>query len=142
MIPSFISYPSFFFFFFHMEVPRLGVESELWPTAYAGATATWDLIQASSTTYTTAHSNAGSLTQWARPGIEPATSWSLVGFFHHCATSGPPSYPFFFFFFFFPTPLSYLQLSEFYYMVLLPQGLCTCCTCWDTPAQLSQWPTP
>ena len=31
-------------------------------------------------TYTTAHSNAGSLTHWARPGIEPASSWVLVRF--------------------------------------------------------------
>ena len=28
-------------------------------------------------TYTTAHSKAGSLTQWARPGIEPESSWTL-----------------------------------------------------------------
>ena len=33
-----------------------------------------------STTYTTAHGNTGSLTHWARPGIEPATLWLLVGF--------------------------------------------------------------
>ena len=33
-----------------------------------------------SATYTTAHGNAGSLTHWARPGIEPATSWFLVRF--------------------------------------------------------------
>ena len=31
-------------------------------------------------TYITAHSNAGSLTHWARPGIRPATSWFLIGF--------------------------------------------------------------
>ena len=31
-------------------------------------------------TYTTAHSNAGSLTHWARPGIESVTLWFLVGF--------------------------------------------------------------
>jgi len=31
-------------------------------------------------TYTTAHGNARSLTLWARPGIEPASSWILVGF--------------------------------------------------------------
>ena len=30
-------------------------------------------------TYTTAHSNARSLTCWVRPGIQPATSWFLVG---------------------------------------------------------------
>ena len=29
-------------------------------------------------TYTTVHSNAGSLTHWARPGIEPMSSWMLV----------------------------------------------------------------
>ena len=38
-------------------------------------------IWAASVTYTTAHNNAGSLTHWARPGIEPASSWILVGFF-------------------------------------------------------------
>ena len=27
----------------HMEIPRLGVESELQPLAYTTATATWDL---------------------------------------------------------------------------------------------------
>ena len=46
----------------HMEVPRLGVESER------------------SATYTTALGNARALTHWARPAIEPATSWSLVRF--------------------------------------------------------------
>ena len=45
-----ISLSLFFFFFFvslgphllHMEVPRLGVESELQPPVYTAATATWD----------------------------------------------------------------------------------------------------
>ena len=54
-------------------------------------------IPASSSTYTTAHSNAGSLTHWAGPGIEPTSSWMIVwlvtvephwklpqeSFFHH-----------------------------------------------------------
>ena len=31
-------------------------------------------------TSTTAHGNTGSLTHWARQGMEPATSWFLVGF--------------------------------------------------------------
>ena len=31
-------------------------------------------------TYTAAHSNAKSLTHWARPGIEPTSSWVLVRF--------------------------------------------------------------
>ena len=37
-------------------------------------------IRPASATYTTAHSNAGSLTHWVRPGIEPTSSWILVGF--------------------------------------------------------------
>ena len=37
-------------------------------------------IRAMSASYTTAHGNAGSLTHWLRPGIEPATSWMLVAF--------------------------------------------------------------
>ena len=37
-------------------------------------------IWAVSVTYTTAHSSARSLTHWVRPGIEPTTSWFLVGF--------------------------------------------------------------
>ena len=37
-------------------------------------------IQAVSETYTEAHGNTGSLTHWVRSGIEPASSWILVGF--------------------------------------------------------------
>ena len=33
-----------------------------------------------SATYTTAQGNAGSLAHWARPGIEPASSWMLIRF--------------------------------------------------------------
>ena len=47
----------------HMEVPRLGIESKL-------------QLQ----TYTTAYSNAGSLTHWVRTGIKPVSSWMLLGF--------------------------------------------------------------
>ena len=47
--------------------------------------------KAMSVTYTTAHGNASSLTHWARPGIEPTTSWLLVGFINHWATTGTPS---------------------------------------------------
>ena len=78
---------AFFFFFFliflgphqwHMEVPRQGPNQSCscrpmpQPQQHG--------IQATSATYTTAHGNAGSLTHWARPGIEPATSWFPVGF--------------------------------------------------------------
>ena len=37
-------------------------------------------IWATFVTYTTAHGNAGSLTHWARPGIEPISTWMLVKF--------------------------------------------------------------
>ena len=37
-------------------------------------------IWAASVTYTTAHSNTGSLTHGARPGMEPLSSWILVRF--------------------------------------------------------------
>ena len=60
----------------HMEVPRLEVESELQLPAHTTATATQDPTPHA--TYTTAHSNVGSLTHRARPGIEPASSWILV----------------------------------------------------------------
>ena len=42
-----------------MEVSRLGLESELQLLAYV--------------------SNSSSLIHWARPGINPASSWILVG---------------------------------------------------------------
>ena len=57
----------------HRDVPRLGVQSELQLLAY-----------------TTPHGNSGSLTQWARPGIEPRSSWMLVGFINCWAMSGTP----------------------------------------------------
>ena len=44
----------------HMEVPRLGIESELQLLAYATTIAMWD--PSHSVTYTTDNSNAGSLT--------------------------------------------------------------------------------
>ena len=43
-------------------------------------------IQAASSTYISAHGIDESLTHWARPGIEPASSWILVGF----VTAQPP----------------------------------------------------
>ena len=44
-----------------------------------------------SATYTTAHSTTESLTHWARrPGIKPTTSWFLVRFVNHWATTWTP----------------------------------------------------
>ena len=61
-----------------MEVPRLGVESELQLPACAIATAMEGLSHVCDLTI--AHGNNGSLTHRARPGIEPSTSWLVVGF--------------------------------------------------------------
>ena len=45
-------------------------------------------IQAAPVTYTIAHSNTRSLIQWARAGIEHASSWILDGFITHWAVTG------------------------------------------------------
>jgi len=72
----------FFFFFFFFCLFRAA------PMAYGGSQAR-GLIGAVATSlrhshshmgYDLHHSYAGSLTHWARPGIEPTTSWFLVGF--------------------------------------------------------------
>ena len=52
-------------------------------------------IRAASGTYTTAHGNTESLTHWARPGIEPATSWFLVRFINRWAMTGTPLFSYF-----------------------------------------------
>ena len=49
------------------------------PTAYVGSQARGPMV-AIAGSLRHSHGNAGSLTHWARPGIEPATSWFLVGF--------------------------------------------------------------
>ena len=54
----------------HMEVPRLGVESELQLLAYTTNTATWD----PSCCVCDPHHTHG-----VRPGIEPTSSWLLGG---------------------------------------------------------------
>ena len=61
-----------------MELLRLGVELELQLLVYTTGTATQD--PSCPATYTTGHGNAGSLTHWARPGIELMSSWILVRF--------------------------------------------------------------
>ena len=62
----------------HMEFPRLGADRSYscLPTPQSQQCGIW----AVSATYTIAHSNAGSPTQWARSGIEHEASWILVGF--------------------------------------------------------------
>ena len=58
----------------HMEVPKLGR----------------DWIRAAAAGLRHSHSNARSLTHWARPGIEPASSWMLAVFITHWATIETP----------------------------------------------------
>ena len=72
-----------------MEVPRLGTKLKLQLLATATATAMQD--RASSPSYTTAHGKARSLTHFARPGVKPTSSWIIVGFITHWATTGTPS---------------------------------------------------
>ena len=59
-----------------MEVSRLGDKSELYLLAYN--TATQDLSCVCDPHHS--HSNTGSLTHCASPGIKLVSSWMLVGF--------------------------------------------------------------
>ena len=84
------------FFFFVL----LGPHHSIW--RFPGYPANWSCshsptpqpqqcgIQAASGIYTTAQGNARSLTQWAKPGIEPTSSQMLMGFVNHWATTGTP----------------------------------------------------
>ena len=71
-------------------------------------------IWGASATYTTAHGNARCLIHRPRPGIEPASSWILVGFVNHWATVGTPWMPCF---------LSEL-ICTWFHRVRLPLSLC------------------
>ena len=71
-----------------MEVPRLEVKSELLP--WSTPQAQQCRIRAESVTYTTAHGNAGSLTHWESPRIEPASLWIPAKFINHWAMTGTP----------------------------------------------------
>ena len=78
--------PTFFFFCLfvfraepkHMEIPRLEVQSELQPLAYATATARWDPSHVSDLHHSSRQHRI--LHPLRGPGIKPATSWFLVGF--------------------------------------------------------------
>ena len=70
----------------HMEVSRLRIKSKLLlqPTPLV-----WQHpIQAAPVTYSTACGNAGSLTHWARPGIEAASSQRQHRVLHPLSHSG------------------------------------------------------
>ena len=69
---QYIRFLSFFLFF--LDLFRVS------PMAYGSFQAREHKIWAVSATYTTPHGNAGSLTCWLRPEIEPASSWIVVRF--------------------------------------------------------------
>ena len=73
----------------HMEVPKLGVESELQLPAYTTATATPNLSHVCHLHYSSGQRQI--LNSWAKPGIELASSWILVRFVNRWATKGTPS---------------------------------------------------
>ena len=73
----------------HMEIPRLGGPIRAVATPQPQQCG----IPATSATYTTAHGNTGSLTHWARPGIEPGSI--LVGFVNGWAMTGTPPWSMF-----------------------------------------------
>ena len=72
----------------HMEVPRLEVNQSR--SCRPPSQPQRRGIRAASVTYTTACGNARPSTHWARPGIEPESSWILVGFLTCWATTRTP----------------------------------------------------
>ena len=70
----------------HMEVPSIGVESELWPPAYA--TAKRDL---SPMTYPAAHGNARSFLTPLSKATDRTCIFMDIRWIHfHCTTTGTP----------------------------------------------------
>ena len=69
---------SFFFFFFFFRAA---------PVAYGTSWARGQIRGAAASLHHSL-SNARSLTHWVRQGIEPTSSWILVGFLTHGATTG------------------------------------------------------
>ena len=76
----------FFLFFFCLFRPT--------SAAYGGSQAR-GLIGATAAGLRHSHSNSGSLTHWARPGIKPNSSWILVRLVNHWAVTWTPRSRFF-----------------------------------------------
>ena len=77
----------FFFFFFFLFFFFFFCLFSVAHAAYGGSQAR-GLIRAVASVLHQNHGNSRSLTHWVRPGIEPTTSWFLVGFINHWATTG------------------------------------------------------
>ena len=73
----------------HMELPgwRSNQSCSCWPTPQPQQ----HQIRATSVAYAAVCHNTGSLTHWARPGIEPSSSWIIVEFLACWATTGTPA---------------------------------------------------
>ena len=69
--------------------PGEGSNQSCWPMPWQCR------IRAMSAIYTTAHSNAGYIIHWWRPGIKPTSSWFLIGFVNHWSLKGTPLLIFF-----------------------------------------------
>ena len=112
-----------------MEVPGQGDESELQLRRMPQPQLQQWGIWTASATCTTACKNAGSLTHWASPGIEPASSWTLCLFLNLLSHKGNSSFCFSIMFFQHFSLMLYAQLYLFYIMFLL--WLTICNACWN-----------
>ena len=114
MVPPSLSNLCYFFPVFlgpcpgHMEVLRLRGSSQSY-SCQCMLQPQQRRIWATSLTYTTAHSNAGSLTHWARRGIEPSSSWILVGFITAMPPWALPNFHYFLSYWLFTYTLNFTQ---------------------------------
>ena len=79
-----------FFLFFFLHFRMIPAACSIWKFPGQGSNRSYSCqptpqpqqqrIQAASVTYTTGHVNTRFLTHWARPEIEPASSWILISF--------------------------------------------------------------
>ena len=85
-------YIFFFFLLFRAiwKFPGTEVESKLQLLAMPQPRPQWRQIWATSVTYMAACGNAGSLTHWARLGMEPKTSWTLCRVLNPLSHDGTP----------------------------------------------------
>ena len=79
------------FFFFLFRAAYGSSQRGQIVAAAAGLCHSHTRSEAASVTYIAGCSNAGSLTHWEKPGIEPTSLWILVVFLTCWATMGTPS---------------------------------------------------
>ena len=145
-------------FYFYFSIIYLFVFSKAAPTAYGGSQARGLIgrpepqqrgIWAASGTYTMAHGNAGSLSYWVRPGIEPETSRFLVRFVNHSAMTGTPSSEFLILNLLHTEPPAIHELHfKVFLRMLVPAvsfcssklWLCICPSLWFPDQEFVPWP--